>query len=148
MATGKENLTLLDAQGKETSVSFYTTLFTEVNFTALNGQIDDAVDAIMAVTECNKAKDERAASVTKFGAGLPDGDYALKGVRWLVRGVDTNGNSVRMQIPGANLALSANKKDLNLAAGEGLALKTALEAVWKSNDGESVTVVEVVYLDK
>lgn len=147
-AVGKATLSLLDKQGKTGSVGFYVTEFSAANFTALNGLIDDAVAAIQAVTLLNTSKDERLASVEKFSVSLPTGDYAVKGLRWLVRGVDSNGNAVTMQIPGADLSLSANAKDLDLTAGDGLALKTALDAVWKSNDGEAVTVVEVVYLDK
>lgn len=148
MATGKASLTMVDKQGKSANVGFYTAEFTAVTFTAINGLIDDAVAAIQAVSVLNTTKDERLSSVAKFGVGLPTGDFAVKGLRWLVRGLDSNGNPVTMQIPGANLALSANGRDLDLTAGQGLALKTALNAVWKSNDGEAVVVQEVVYLDK
>jgi hypothetical protein len=148
MATGKASLSFLDKQGKTGTVSFYTNEFTAGTFTALNGLIDDAVTAIEDVTILNLSKDERLASVEKFSVSLPTGDYAVKGLRWLVRGVDSNGNAVTMQIPGADLSLSANGKDLDLTAGAGLALKTALDAVWRSNDGEAVTTVEAVYLDK
>jgi hypothetical protein len=148
MAVGKAGLSFLDKQGKTGTVGFYTNEFTAGTFTALNGLIDDAVAAIAAVTLLNLAKDERLASIEKFSVGLPTDSNAVKGVRWLVRGVDSNGNAVTMQIPGADLSLSTNAKDLDLTAGEGLALKTALDAVWRSNDGESVTTVEVVYLDK
>lgn len=148
MAVGKTSLSFLDKQGKTGTVGFYVDAFTVGNIVALGALIDSAVEAIEDVSLLNKSKDERLASVTKFSVALPTDDYAVKGLRWLVRGVDTNGNAVTMQVPGADLSLSANGKDLDLTASEGLALKTALEAVWKSNDGEAVTVVEVVYLDK
>lgn len=148
MAVGKASLTMIDKQSKSTNVGFYTVEFSAVNFTAVNGLIDTAVAAIQAVTTLNTTKDERLASVEKFAVGLPTGDFAVKGVRWLVRGLDSNGNAVTLQIPGADLSLSANGKDLDLTTGVGLALANALNAVWKSNDGEAVTVLEVVYLDK
>lgn len=148
MAVGKVGLSLLDRQGKTGTVGFYTNEFTAGTFTALNSLIDAAVAAIQNVSLLNTTKDERLASIEKFSVGLPAGDAAVKGLRWLVRGVDSNGNAVTMQIPGADLSLSPNARDLDLTADEGLALKTALDAVWKSNDGETVTVVEVVFLDK
>lgn len=148
MAVGKATLSMLDRQGKTGTVGFYVSEFTAGTFTALNGLIDDAVAAIQDVTLLETSKDERLASVEKFSVSLPTDDYAVKGLRWLVRGVDSNGNAVTMQIPGADLSLSANGRDLDLTAGQGLALKTALDAVWKSNDGESVTTVSAVYLDK
>lgn len=148
MAVGKASLTMLDKQGKQANVGFYTQQFTAGTFTAINALIDTAVSAIQAVTLLETTQDQRLASVEKFSVSLPTGDYAVKGLRWLVRGVDSNGNAVTMQIPGADLSLSANAKDLDLAAGVGLALKNALDAVWRSNDGEAVVVQEVVYLDK
>lgn len=148
MAVGRVSLSLLDKQDKVGQVGLYTDVFTAGNIVALNGLIDDISDAIMAVTTLNLQKDERLASITKFTVGLPTGDYALKGVKWLVSGVDTNGNAVSFHIPGADLTLAANGKDLDLTAGPGLALKTALDAAWKSNDGEAVTTVKAVYIDK
>lgn len=148
MAVSKCTLSFLDKQSKIGTVGFYTTLMSAANFTALNALIQTAADAVEAVTTLEKQKDERLASVAKFSVTPPAGDYALKGIRWLVRGVDSNGNSVSMQIPGADLSLSTDGKTLDLTTGAGATLKTALDAVWKSNDGEAVVTQEAVYLDK
>jgi hypothetical protein len=148
MAVSKCTLSFLDKQSKTGSVGFYTTLMSAANFTALNTLIDNAVAAVEAITLLEKQKDERLSAVAKFSVTPPTADFALKGIRWLVRGVDSNGNSVSMQIPGADLSLSADGKTLDLTAGAGAALKTALDAVWKSNDGETVVTQEVIYLDK
>jgi len=148
MAISKLGLTYLDKQGKSATVGVNSTLMTAVNFAAVNTAMDNIVTAIEAVTILNLSKDDRSASVEKFAVGLPTGDYAVKGLRWLVRGVDSNGNACTLQIPGADLSLSTDGRTLDLTTGPGLALKTALDAGWESNDGEAVTVQEVVYLDK
>lgn len=142
------NLSLLDKQSKVGQTGFYITQLVAGNFTAVMGLADDVVTAIQAVTTLNTLKDERLAIIEKFAVSPPTDDYALKGIRWLVRGVDTNGNAVGFHIGGADLTLSADGKILDLTAGTGLALKTALDAVWKSNDGEAVVTQEVIYLDK
>jgi hypothetical protein len=148
MAVSKVTISFLDRQSKIVSSGIYVTAMSAGNFNTLNGLIDDAVNAISAVTLLEKQKDERLSAVTKFAATPPTDDFALKGIRWLVRGVDTNGNPVTFHIGGADLGQSADGKTLDLLNNTGLALKTALDAVWKSNDGEAVVTQEVVYLDK
>jgi hypothetical protein len=56
---------------------------------------------------------------------------------------------VTFHIPGAALALAGilTGENMDLASTEGAALVTAIEAFVLSNDGEAVTVVEIVFLD-
>jgi len=148
MATSRINLTYLDRLGKASGPAFHSTTLTAGNFTAQMGLLDDLVAAIADVTLLNLQKDQRVAIETKFAVSLPTDPGAVKGVKWLVRMTDSNGNSVTAQIPGADLTLDAGGGKMDLTAGEGAALVSAIEAVVKSNDGEAVTVQEIIYLDK
>lgn len=148
MATSRVNLTYLDFLGKTAQVGFHVTQLVAGNFTAEMGLIDDLVSAIDGVSLLNLQKDQRLASEDKFAVSNPSDTAALKGLRWLVRMVDSNGNAVTVQIPGADNTLMGTGGFLDITAGVGLALKSAIEAVVKSNDGEAVTVKEVIYLDK
>lgn len=148
MALGRVNFGMLDRQGKTSSIGMYTQEINALNLDTVNGQLDTLRNAIDGVTLLNIRSQERSYYVEKYAVNRPTADFAVKGVRWLVRGVDTNGNSVSLQIPGADLSLSNDGETLPLESGPGLALRNALQAVWKSNDGEAVTVQEVVYLNK
>jgi len=148
-ATSRLNITLLDFINKTTDVGVHATALSAGNFTAQMGLADSFVAAVMAITLLNKKKDTRFAVETKFNVDPPTDDKAFRGNKWLVSGVDSNGNPVSFHIGGANTALLIpGNNSLDLTADEGLALKTAAEAYWKSNDGEAVTVTSVTYVDK
>jgi len=148
-ATSRLNLTLLDFINKTTDVGVHATALTAGNFTAQMGLADSFVAAVMAITLLNKKKDTRFAVETKFNVDPPTDDKAFRGNKWLVSGVDSNGNPVSFHIGGADTSLLvAGSNSLDLTADEGLALKVAAEAYWKSNDGEDVTVTSVTYVDK
>jgi len=144
----KINLTFVDRFSKTAGLGFACTEIGAGNFNTVSGLLDDLVSAILDVTLLAETKDQRIVGETKFSPAIPTDDNAVIGNRWLVRGLDTNGNAVVRQIPGADLSLAGGGGFMDLTAGVGLALKTALEAVWLSNDGEDVTVQAVVYLDK
>lgn len=149
MATSKLNLTLLDRDNEASTISVHATALVAGNITAQLALADALVAAIEDVTLMVKSKDSRIAVETKFSPVLPTGAYAQRGIKWLVRCTDTNGNPVTFHIPGANLGLAGILvgENMDLTSTEGAALVTAIEDFVKSNDGEAVTVVEIVYLD-
>lgn len=145
---GRVNLSYIDREGEIGSVGVFIADMTAGTFTAQNGLIDDLVTAIAGVSTLNLKKDSRIAVETNLTPARPTDGFAQRGVKWLVRAVDTNGNAVTFHIPGADLdLLPANSENLNLTAGAGLALKDAIEAVVRSNDGDAIVVGEVVYID-
>jgi len=150
MATSKLNLTLLDRDNEAATTSVHAVALTAGNFTAQMALADAFVAAVEDVILGVKSKDSRIAVETKFTPSLPTTQIAQRGVKWLVRCGDTNGNPVTFHIPTADIsdasALLVGEK-MNIAAGVGLALKNAIEAYVVSNDGEAVTVIEIVYLD-
>lgn len=149
MATGRTTLTWLDKEGDASSVSVHTDIMNAGNIATINGLLDDLVLAISDVTLCVLAKDTRFASEVAYAPSLPTAAYAERGIKFLVRMRDTNGNAVNFHIPGANLGLAGLMigQSVDLTSTEGAALVSAIEAVVRSNDGEAVTVQEIVYID-
>jgi len=144
---GRLNLNFVDRDNEKASMSLHITDMTAGTFTAQNADLDDLITAIAGVTLLPLTKDSRIAVEVGFAPALPTAPYAQRGIKWLVRAVDPGGNAVTFHIPGADLSLLASGESLDLAAGEGLALKGAVEAVVRSNDGEAIVVQEVVYID-
>lgn len=147
--TSKLNLSYLDFEGKTGSVATYADDFTAGNFVAINALLDTLVAAISAVTLMPLTQDQRIASIEAFAVPLPSDPNAQRGVKWLVRARETvTGNAVTFRIPGADLTLlTTNSEKMDITAGAGLALVNAIEAVVRSNDGGTIEVVEIVYLD-
>lgn len=149
MATSRLNLTYLDRDNEGSTVSVHATELTAGNFVTQMGLADALVAAVADVTLMVLSKDSRIAVETTFAPVLPIDPYAQRGIKWLVRARDANGNAVTFHIPGANLGLAGilDGENMDLASVEGAALVNAIEAYVKSNDGEAVTVQEIVYLD-
>jgi len=149
MPTSKLNLTLVDRDNEASTVSVHATALTAGNFAAEDVKADALIAAIEDVTLMVVTKDSRIAVETKFTPTLPTDPYAQRGIKWLVRCGDTSGNPVVFHIPGANLGLAGilSGENMDLASAQGAALVTAIEAYVKSNDGEAVTVTEIVYID-
>jgi len=149
MATSKLNLTFLDRDNEAGTISVHGTALSAGNFATQMGLADSLVAAIEAITLMVKSKDSRIAVETSFAPALPTAVYAQRGIKWLVRARDTGGNPVVFHIPGADLALAGILvgENMDLTSTEGAALVNAIEAFVKSNDGEAITVQEIVYLD-
>lgn len=88
-----------------------------------------------------------------IAATTPIDPYCQRGIKWTVLMRDNvSGVPVINHIPTANLALlpivgGRAVEDLDITAGAGLALKTALEGLAKSPAGNAVTVERVYYSD-
>lgn len=150
MATSKVNMTWLDRDNEAATVGVHGVALSAGNFTAQMGLADDLVAAIAAVTLSSLQKDSRIASETKFAPVVSTDPYNQRGIKWLVRAADTNGNPVSFHIPGANLSTALGilvGENMDLVSTEGAALVSAIEAYVRSNDGEAVVVSEIVYID-
>lgn len=113
------------------------------------GELEAAIDAVTLGSVASSAfgdSDNRAYS-------RPTDAQAQRGTKWTVSWEDTvtfqrNVNT----IPTANLDLlpivGGNRvEDLDLTAGAGLALKTAIQALCKSPAGNPITVLRVYFAD-
>jgi hypothetical protein len=138
-----------DRFNKNATASVHATLLSAGNFAAQATLRAALLTAFQAMTEDFILKESVLAAEITNTISPPTSDGAKNGVRWLFRAVDTNGNAVVMQLPGAKTSLLPDtNRSLNLTADEGLAAKTAWDAYVKSNDGEDTVLVEVIYLDK
>lgn len=149
MAVSRYNLTYLDRDGEAATVSVWGTALTAGNFTTQLGLAEALRDAIQDISLLALGKESLVATETKYDPVLPTHAYAERGIKFLVRARDTNGNAVTFKIPGpakdqAGLMVGEN---VDLTSVNGAALVNAIEAFAKSNDGESITVLEIVYID-
>lgn len=150
MPTSKVNLTYLDRDNEASTVGVHGVALTAGNFAAQMTLIDSLVTAIGDVTLSSLQKDSRVAVETKFAPTVDTDPYNQRGIKWLVRANDTNGNPVSFHIPGANLSTALGiliGENMDLTSTEGAALVDAIEAYVRSNDGEAVVVSEIVYID-
>jgi len=149
MATSRYTITYLDRDNESTTVSVHGTALNAGNFTTQAGLATALKDAIQDVSLLVVSKDALIASETSYSPALPTNMYAQRGIKLLVRGRDTNGNSVTFSIPGPDLAQADLMvgENVDLTSTNGAALVNAIEAFVKSNDGEAITVQEIVYID-
>jgi len=149
MAVGRTTFTFLDKEGEGASVSVHTPVLNVGNIVATLALITALEDAIEAVSKCVLSKTAVLATETELAPTLPTDAYAQRGIKFLVRARDTNGNAVTFRIPGANLELAGLMigENMDLTSTEGAALVSAIEDVVLSNDGEAIVVQEIVYID-
>lgn len=80
------------------------------------------------------------------GSGVPPANaFAQRELKWLCRVVDTvNSRKYRFEIPCADASLLGGNTDfMDLTAGAGAALKSAVEAYGLSQDGNAITLASV-----
>jgi hypothetical protein len=147
--TSRYTVSMLDKEGESVSFSIRGVTLTSGNIVA---QVAAAAAVRAAVEDVSLlvTKSESLVAVeNSYAPTLPTDPYAQRGIKFLVRGVDANGNPQSFHISGAHLSLAGlmDGENVDLASTEGAALVTALEAFWVSNAGEAVTVLEIVYVD-
>lgn len=117
-----------------------------------NANITAIFDAIVGVTLGNAQKSILSTAVDKDAgtAGVPANAFAQREIKWLVRFTDlVTLKKGSREIPCANLALVVQGTDfMDLSAGAGLALKTALDAHMRSTDGNAVSVDSVEHIGR
>jgi len=146
---GKWNYGIIDHDSESSTVGVLTIDLTAGNFAAtaaLLATLAAAVDGVIIGTP----RSESIIAVQNEIAGVAPADaFAQRETKWLVTGTDSAGLTCTLEIPTANLdLLPAGSGTLDIAAGAGLALKNALDAVWRSRAGNAVTVSRVIHVGR
>jgi hypothetical protein len=147
--TSRYTVQMVDKEGESVSFSLRGVTLTAGNITAQVAAAAAVRAAVEAVSLLETKSESLVAIENTYAPTLPTEPFAQRGIKFLVRGADANGNPQTFHISGANLALAGlmDGENVDLASTEGAALVTALEAFWVSNAGEAVTVSEIVYVD-
>jgi len=107
------------------------------------------LDAILAVTIGTERK--RALSVVETDADgtKPVNEFAQRETKWLVKYVQDDGRAGSFEIPCADLALlDSGGEKMDVSAGDGLALVTAIEGNVIGLDGQLVTVTDIFHVGR
>lgn len=110
-------------------------------FTAVQGVTVGGEQKSVLVTEEDKDAGTLGAAASQL---------AQREVKLSLRGTDqVNGKTVRVEVPCYDLTtLSTGSENLDLSAGVGAALKTAMDAEWLSVDGNAVVLEEAVFITR
>lgn len=138
---------------KETSpVGVYGAEIDAANFDAQATLMDNLKAAIEAVTLCTLIKDTRTHSEETYPKTQPTSPYAQREAKWLVSYTDDADpvGDGSFEIPGPDLTLlvAADGQFMNLTAGAGLALKTAIQAFYRSKLENTVTVTTIQHVGR
>lgn len=147
--TSRYTVSMVDKEGESVSFSIRGVTLTAGNITAQVAAAAAVRAAVEAVSLLETKSESLVAVENTYAPALPTEPFAQRGIKFLVRGSDANGNPQTFHISGANLALAGlmDGENVDLASTEGAALVTALEAFWVSNASEAVTVTEIIYVD-
>lgn len=148
---GSFSLTVQDAQGETATTSFKCAGDTAGDVSVPDGQADTLVTAIAAVIRGARVVDRRAYKTTEYADARPTTDpYAERELKWLVRARDTvSGKPVSLTIPTADLDLAAPSTGLlDISAGVGANLVSALEAYMLSDDGQAINVESIILVGR
>lgn len=144
------SVTYIDYANKPSTVSVRGIDLTGANFDAQNTLMDTLKSAMDDVVIANEITDKRTASVTQTAKVLPANPDAQRGQKWSVSGTDTvTGAAAGFEIPGADQdQLTGNTNVLDLTAGNGLALKNAIEAFAVSVAGNPIAVSSITLVSR
>jgi len=146
---GKMNLTYIDHDNERSGAGIQIVDLTAGNITATLALLDTLEAAIEAVVIGALDKKQVVAVTEEFAAVAPASGLAQREAKWLVTGVDSAGFNTSIELPTADLTLlPAGSGVLDISAGVGLALADALEAVWRSKQGNAVTVSRVIHVGR
>lgn len=146
---GKYNLTYVDHDNESSGVGVNTVDLNAGNITALLALFDTLQTAIEGVVIGTLRQESVSAIVTDIAGVIPANGFAQRETKWLVSGVDSAGLPATLEIPTADLSLLPGGTGvLDLSAGAGLALKNALDAVWRSRNGLAVTTSRVIHVGR
>ena len=156
MAKGKLTVSFRDFDGERASASFDGEVVSDVNYTAQNALMDDIVTALEGVSIGVVARDVRTFYEADVSQVSATSEWAQRETCWLLSLYDATANKrFQRTIPCADLSLldesetDPNKRrSLDLAAGAGLALKTAIEAYMLSPYGNAVTLESCVHVGR
>lgn len=140
-----------DYSREKSRVRFQFADLTAGNFVATQALMDDVRDAILGVQVENALQTYEIVAQVVFNSRAPaSSPAAQRENKWLCTIADTVTNKLyHHEIPLADLTLcTANSDFMDLSAGDGLALKTAIEAGVKSPAGNAVSLISVQFVGK
>ncbi len=148
--SGKFTLSLVDYSKERSSAGMHLPAYTVVNFTAQETAVGTLKTALLAVTLMNEVTDTRVVDVAKTAIAYPASVEAQREKKWLVRASDdVTGKPVQFEVPGADLSLLLTNSDvMDISAGAGATLVTAIEAIVTSDVGNAVTVGDIIYVGR
>lgn len=141
------DLTIVDYDGESSTTGVWGATINAGNYTAQVAAAQAFRDALEAVSLGTLRKETLKDFEIAYDDALPTDPFAQTGTKWLVRARETGtGNAVTFKVPCADLSLlAAGSENMDISGGAGAAFVTAIEAYVKSNDGNAVTVSEIVY---
>lgn len=153
---GSMTLTFIDNNSEASSVRVPTVPYDDATYATVQTDLDTLKTAIDAVTDGVLVREARAHLNSITGASPPNDDTIQRERKFLVMGHDdVTFKTVRLEIPCAASGITTKPSTpganeyLDLTAGAGLALKNALETVWRAGDtfANTVTVdrIELVH---
>lgn len=146
------SLSIRDSSNETAVSEWFAGDLTAVSIAGALSDWNDLRTAIDAVITGVQASD-RWGDGTVIASTVPTAADCQRGIKWSVLLIDNvTGIRSTRRIPTADLSLlplvgGKRQEDLDLTAGAGLGLKTAIEAFAKSNVGNAVTVLRVYYAD-
>lgn len=146
----KVTISGLDKSGEGTRFGVNVTDVTAVNFDAVVTSAEAIQDAAQGVSLISFDGLQLLAVDTPKETDLPASPYAQRESKWLVTmSDDVNARLNQFEIGGADLTLLASDGEtLDVSAGDGLALVTALEANAVSRDGNSMSYVSAKHVGR
>lgn len=140
----------LDYSGESTRFGVHITDLTAVNFDAQITAAGNVQSAVQGVSLIDFEGMIINANETPRETDKPASPYAQRESKWLITmSDDTNARLNQFEVGGADLTLLASDGEtLDVSAGAGAALVTALEANLISRDGNSMTFVEAVHVGR
>jgi len=145
----KCSFTYKDYDGETSTVSFDITTITAANFDATNTAVNALSTAILGIQTENSLQTKRVMAADNFISRAKAEEKATQREHLWVLTLedDTTHRLFTHQVPQADVSLVGTDVDtLDLAAGVGATLKTAVEAVVKApGTGNSVSLAAVHY---
>lgn len=146
---GKANYSFLDHDNEGSGVGVNIVDLTAANINTVLAGVEALRIALENVTIGTLRQISVVGQSDIFAGGIPADGNAQRETKWLVSGVDSEGFSTTLEIPTAQLSLlPAGSGVLDISTGAGLALKSALEAIWVSRQGNAVTVNRVIHVGR
>lgn len=151
MSNGYLNLSFVDHDAEVSTAKFRGPVVTDVNYAAVDAEMDALLSAVDDISLCSITKDQRVFEETKSDPTPPSDQNAQRERKWLVRYRDTvNYKLFTKEIPGADLSLldSVRKGYMDIASGAGATFVSAFEAYQVSEYGNPVEVVEIAHVGR
>ncbi len=147
--TTRTSISSLDASAEVTNSTFRGVTLTAANFDAQATLVTALKAAIVGIVITQVFRDQ-SAIVNEIAKSLPSDQFAQRELKWAVTLTDAVlGSTSVIEIGGADLdLLTAGTEFLDITAGVGLALVTAIEAYHLSPAGNAVTVLSAKFVGR